>query len=109
MIIIGAGSLGHALAKHTNFERSGFKIIGIFDIKNELLGEKINDIEIMHLDSLQDFFKDNPVDIAVLTVPENRAVEVAKTVTGLGIKKLCGISRRWNLLHQRMSLLKIFI
>jgi redox-sensing transcriptional repressor len=92
MIIIGAGSLGHALAKHTNFAKSGFNITAIFDIKSELLGEKINDLEIRHLDSLPEFVSKNRVDIATLTVPENCAGEVAKFVIELGIKALWNFS-----------------
>jgi redox-sensing transcriptional repressor len=90
MIIIGAGSLGHALAKHTSFEKRGFKIAGIFDVKSQLLGEKINDIEIMHLDSLPEFIEKNHIDIAAITVPEGFANEVAELATKLGIKAL------WN-------------
>ncbi len=92
MIIIGAGSLGHALAKHTNFEKSGFKVVAIFDINAQLIGEKIVDLEILALDELPEFVKNNPVEIAVLTVPENDAVQVAKLVTGLGIKALWNFS-----------------
>jgi len=32
IIIIGAGNMGQALANYTNFEKRGFKLIGIFDI-----------------------------------------------------------------------------
>ena len=92
MIIIGAGSLCHALAKYTSFERNGFKVVSIFDIKSELIGRRINDIEIIHLDNLSEFVNKNYVDIAVLTVPENSAVEVAKMVTDLGIKALWNFS-----------------
>ena len=31
MIIIGAGNLGQALAKYENFEKRGFKLVGILD------------------------------------------------------------------------------
>lgn len=92
MIVIGAGSLGHALAKHTNFEKSGFKIIGIFDVNPGLVGNKINEIEIMHLDDLPGFAERNTVDIAALTVPENYGVEVAKLAANLGIKALWNFS-----------------
>ncbi len=92
MIIIGAGSLGHALAKHTNFEQSGFKVIGVFDVNPELVGEKINDLEIIHIDKLPEFIQNNQVNVAVLTVPERYAVEVAKLVIGLGIKALWNFS-----------------
>ncbi|AHF10701.1 redox-sensing transcriptional repressor Rex [Dehalobacter restrictus] len=92
MIIIGAGSLGHALAKHANFEKSGFKLAGIFDVKPELIGEKIRNVEVQPVDDLPDFLSKNPVDIAVLTVPENCAGEVARLVADLGVKALWNFS-----------------
>jgi len=39
-IIIGAGNMGHALANYENFEKRGFKLIGIFDINPKLIGKK---------------------------------------------------------------------
>lgn len=92
MVIIGAGSLGHALAKHTDFGKYGFKVTAIFDLKTELVGEKINDIEIRHIDTLSEFLNNNQIDIAVLTVPGNCAGEVASFVTSLGIKALWNFS-----------------
>jgi redox-sensing transcriptional repressor len=92
MIIIGAGSLGHALAKHTNFAKNGFNVTAIFDIKPELVGVKINDLEIRHLDSLPEYVSKNRVDIATLTVPENCAREVANFAIELGIKALWNFS-----------------
>ncbi len=90
MIIVGAGSLGHALAKHNEFEKRGFKVIAIFDVKSEIIGQKITEHEIMHLDSLPQFLENNKVDIAILAVPENFGREVAGYLTKLGIKAI------WN-------------
>lgn len=90
LIIIGAGSLGQALAKHSNFEKRSFKVTGIFDINTQLIGKKIKDIEISHLNSLPGFVKNNNVDIAAITVPEAFANEVAIMATNLGITGL------WN-------------
>ncbi|NLL53375.1 MAG: redox-sensing transcriptional repressor Rex [Peptococcaceae bacterium] len=90
MIIIGAGSLGQALAKHKEFEKKGFKVIAIFDVKTELIGQKITEHEIRHLDSLPHFLENNQVDIAILTIPENFGREVAAYITELGIKAI------WN-------------
>ncbi|ADY56199.1 Redox-sensing transcriptional repressor rex [Syntrophobotulus glycolicus DSM 8271] len=92
VIIIGAGNLGHALAKYSGFEKNGYKIAAIFDVKPEIIGERINDIEIIHLDKLQEYVQDNHVDIAALTVPEIRVLEVAKLVTDNGIKALWNFS-----------------
>ena len=32
MIIVGAGNLGQALANYVEFEKRGFKLVGIFDV-----------------------------------------------------------------------------
>ncbi len=90
VIIIGSGSLGQALAKHSDFEKKGFKITGIFDINPQLIGKRIRDIEIKHLDTLGEFVQNNRVDIAALTVPEAYANEVASFIISLGIKGI------WN-------------
>jgi len=90
IIIIGAGSLSHALLRHKGFNISGFTVTAVFDIKSELIGKTINDYEISHLNQLSDFLANNEVDIAVLAVPENYGREVATFVTSLGIKAI------WN-------------
>ncbi len=90
MIIIGAGNLGHALANYSDFDKRGFKIIGIFDVNVFVLGNKINGIEIQHMDKLPELLSHETVDIAVITVPYVYAREVAETVIGLGVKGI------WN-------------
>lgn len=92
MIIIGAGSLGHALAKHTNFVKSGYKVLAIFDIKANLIGEKINDLEVRSIDELPEYVQNKQVDIAILAVPENNTGEVATLLVKLGIKALWNFS-----------------
>ncbi|MGI6777780.1 MAG: redox-sensing transcriptional repressor Rex [Acetivibrionales bacterium] len=91
-IIIGAGNMGRALANYTNFEKRGFKLVGIFDVNKALIGKKIRNIEIMHLDTLQDFMNGTRVDIAVLTVPYEHTPEVADMVARMGIKALWNFS-----------------
>lgn len=62
-IIIGAGNLGQAIANYTNFERTGFSLKGIFDINPRLFGLKIRDIEIMDVETLEDFLSKNKIDM----------------------------------------------
>lgn len=85
MIIVGAGHLGQGLANHTYFEKRGFKLVGIFDVRNSVVGKKIRNIEICHFDQLEQFVQNNRVDIAVLTIPKEQVHEVAETVVKLGI------------------------
>lgn len=91
-IIIGAGNMGQALAHYGNFEKRGFQIIGIFDVSPALVGKSINNMEVQHMDGIDDFVKNNNVDIAMLTVPYSHAREVAERVARLGIKGLWNFS-----------------
>ena len=69
MIIIGAGNLGQALANY-DFGRIGFNVIGIFDANPRLEGLAVRGIEIQMVDELENFIKNNRVDVATLTVPK---------------------------------------
>lgn len=97
MIIIGAGHLGQALARHSAFEKDGYSVIGVFDVNPHLIGEKIRDVEIMHVNKMPEFVGQNHVDIAVITVPRTYAKEVADLVIDLGIKGI------WNFTSVKLS------
>lgn len=89
-IIVGAGNIGQAIANYTKFERMSFNLKGIFDINVKLIGLKIRDIEIQDIDNLEEFIRENKVDIVILCVPKNRAQGVADLVTKNGVKGI------WN-------------
>ena len=91
-IIIGAGNMGHALANYGNFEKRGFSLVGIFDVSTELVGSKMKGIEIMHLDKLEEFIKENKVDIAIVSVPYEQTPIVAERVARAGVKGLWNFS-----------------
>ncbi|NLY42647.1 MAG: redox-sensing transcriptional repressor Rex [Clostridiaceae bacterium] len=97
-IIIGAGNLGRALANHSSFEKRGFRLIGIFDINRDLVGEEIRGIKIRHMDELEDFFKENRVDIGILSIPKEGVAEVSQRLVNLGIKGL------WNFSYADLNL-----
>jgi redox-sensing transcriptional repressor len=91
-IIIGAGNMGRALANYENFEKRGFKLTGIFDIRPEIIGTKINGIEVMHIDKLEEFVAEHKVHIAMITVPYEKTPEVADRAARAGIKGLWNFS-----------------
>jgi redox-sensing transcriptional repressor len=91
-IIIGAGNMGQALANYGNFERRGFTLVGIFDVDPKLVGTKIRDIEITHMDLIDEFVTKNKVDIAILAVPYEQTPVIADRVAKLGIKGLWNFS-----------------
>lgn len=91
-IIIGAGNMGQALSNYSNFEKRGYNIIGIFDTNPKLIGKKMNKIDILGMDKLEEFVLSNKVDIAILTVPYDKTPEIADKVARLGVKGLWNFS-----------------
>lgn len=88
LVIIGAGNLGQALANYMNFEKRGFLVKGVFDVNPKLVGRQLRGLEIMHMDSLEHFIKMHKIDIAVLTVPKDSAIETAKLLVMCGVKAI---------------------
>ncbi|MBO4846798.1 MAG: redox-sensing transcriptional repressor Rex [Lachnospiraceae bacterium] len=93
MVLIGSGNLGHCLANYVNFERRGFIFDGCFDSDPKLIGKNIRGIEIMPMEQMEEFIKENNIDMAVITIPKSGAVEVADRLVKCGIKAI------WNFAH----------
>ena len=72
MIIVGAGNLGQALANYVEFEKRGFKLV---------------------ISDLPFFMKENNIEIAILTLPKNKARDMAEILIENGIKAI------WNFAH----------
>lgn len=98
MVVIGAGNMGKAIANYGNFQKRGFKVIGLFDINPELVGRKANGIEVYHLDTLEEFLAAHDVQIGVLALPKQHAVDVANRLVHTGVKAL------WNFAHVDLDL-----
>ncbi|HEX9063440.1 MAG TPA: redox-sensing transcriptional repressor Rex [Clostridia bacterium] len=91
-IIVGAGNMGQALANYENFEKRGYKLIGVFDIDPQVVGTKIKQIEVLHMDLMDEFVKQNNVDIGILTVPYDQTASVAERLARMGVKGLWNFS-----------------
>ena len=91
-IIVGAGNLGHAIANYTGFIKRGFTLCAIFDNNEDIIGREINGIEVMHSDLMEQFIKDNDIDIAILTLPKNVVQQIADRLVDSGIKGLWNFS-----------------
>ena len=99
-IIIGGGNLGQALANYASFERSGFILKSLFDVNPRLEGVTIRGIPVRMVDELEDFLKNNDIEIAALTLPKSKAIEVADILVDNGVKGI------WNFAHTDLSLPK---
>ncbi len=89
-ILIGSGSLGHALLSYQKFNDWGLNIAAGFDVNPAVIDTKINAIHIHSLDEINTVVKATNAEIAIITVP----AEAAQHVVDLAIK--AGIKAIWN-------------
>ena len=97
-ILIGIGNLGRAVTMHINFESKGFRLIGLFDSKESLVGQVIKHLPIRSTDTIDELCKENLPDVAILCIPKNAAMVMADQLVGLGIKGF------WNFSHYDLAL-----
>jgi redox-sensing transcriptional repressor len=88
VIIIGAGDMGHALARYQGFSNRGFNVVMIFDNDKNKVGKKIGDFTIEDTDHLIEKVKAAGIKIAMLTIPATVAQEIAEKLVQAGIKAI---------------------
>ncbi len=98
MAFIGIGNIGKALARSSDFKTNGFYVKSMFDANPEVIGRSISGVVVQDAANLVDALKEDPVDIAVLTVPKEAARELAARVVEAGVKAI------WNFAHCELTL-----
>ena len=93
LIIVGGGNLGQALANYDNFKRRGFNFVAIFDKDPNLIGKVVHGIEIRDVELIDAYLKVNQVDIAVLSLPRENALQISNLLVANGVKGI------WNFSH----------
>ncbi|MEG1311546.1 MAG: redox-sensing transcriptional repressor Rex [Romboutsia sp.] len=89
-ILIGAGNLGQAIANYAGFRKAGFEIKALFDANPKMMGLKIREFEILDSENIEEFAKENSIDIAILCIPKNGSQELVNRLVSVGIKGI------WN-------------
>lgn len=96
--IVGAGNLGHALIENFGFEDQGFRLVAAFDSSPEIIGRTISEVPVYDSETIPEWFKANPTDIVVLTIPRRIAKSMAKTLADCGVKGI------WNFTNIELDL-----
>ena len=73
--VVGAGNLGSALVRSPMFEKRGVDVVAMFDISKEIIGKKIGNVRVYSMEELESRIKDFEVDIVILTLPKEYALE----------------------------------
>lgn len=92
-ILLGAGNLGKAVTKHMNFENRGFRLIGVFDDADTLIGKQVGNHLVHPTTALADFCAQNHPAMAILCIPKEAAPALVERLIQ------CGITGFWNFSH----------
>jgi redox-sensing transcriptional repressor len=88
LAIIGAGDIGHALARYGGFVNRGFRVKMIFDSNPEKIGTQICDIPIQDSKNMKAALQESNIKIAMLATPAEAAQDVADQLVEAGIKAI---------------------
>ncbi|HET9571312.1 MAG TPA: redox-sensing transcriptional repressor Rex [Bacteroidales bacterium] len=88
--IFGVGSLGAALLHDRGLSQFGVELMAGFDVNPEIVGKEVNGLPVYHLDDFQKIQAKMNASIGILTVPVDRAQQVAELMVEGGIKAV------WN-------------
>ena len=96
-VLLGVGNIGRALMDNFCFAEWGFHLVCAFDVRRELIGTELSGVPILSMDELERFLAENRVDVAVLSVPRDAAIEVTKRLTAAGIEAI------WNFTNVELT------
>ena len=85
VVIVGIGSLGHALANFGGFAPRGTRVVALLDADPAVVGERVAGLEVLPADLVGAVVAEHGVRIAVLAVPARAAQSACDAVVAAGI------------------------
>jgi redox-sensing transcriptional repressor len=86
--IVGAGDVGHALARYQGFLDRGFQVAMIFDNNPEKIGKFIGTYPILDINTMQTTIQEAGIKVAMLAVPASVAQDVTDLLIKAGVKAI---------------------
>ncbi len=88
IVLVGAGDLGHAIARYQGFANRGFCIAAVFDSAPKKIGKKIGDYVVQDAAQMTETIREKGIQVAMLTVPASVAQDVANELVKSGIRAI---------------------
>jgi redox-sensing transcriptional repressor len=88
VVLVGAGDLGHAIARYPGFAERGFRIVYVFDNDSTKIWTQIGNHIVLPAETMVKTIKESGIIIALITVPSRAAQVVANQLVQAGIKAI---------------------
>ena len=92
--LFGAGNLGQAIASSDIFADHGFRIVAMFDVDPDLVGNQVGGLPVRDFGELESVVSDQDVVVGVLAVPAAAAQAVADRLVEAGVKIIFNYSEQ---------------
>jgi redox-sensing transcriptional repressor len=93
--LFGAGNLGQAIASSDIFADHGFRVVAVFDVDPELVGNRLGDnLVVRDFSELEGVVAEEDVVVGVLAVPADAAQDVADRLAESGVKIIFNYSEQ---------------
>lgn len=86
--IIGAGNLGRALANYGGFGRRGFRVVALYDVDPEKVGDEVAGVPVRAFDLLDDDGRRGEIDIGIIATPGSAAQRVADQLSSAQVRSI---------------------
>ena len=93
-ILVGTGRIGQSLLENLNYSRLGMRLLGAFDVREDLIGRCVNGVTVRDGAEMEDFLREQRVDIAILSTCREGAQRVADRLFAAGIRFLWNFTER---------------
>lgn len=88
IVLVGAGSLGNAIANYAGFESRGFRIVAIFDEDKKKIGLEMGPVFVDDFANLKQRVEETSAQISVIAVPTHAAQRVADHLIEAGLTSI---------------------
>ncbi len=86
VVLVGAGSLGQAIARYDGFQPRGIDIVGVFDNDPAKIGMELGNLNVQPMSELPILLDQQPIRLAIVAVPDNDAQNVVNTLVKHGVQ-----------------------
>lgn len=86
VVLVGAGSLGQAIARYEGFRSRGIDIVGVFDNDPDKIGLDLGNLTVQSDSELPAVLKQQHIRLAIVAVPATRAQDVVHVLVKNGIQ-----------------------
>ncbi|MGB4659731.1 MAG: redox-sensing transcriptional repressor Rex [Mobilitalea sp.] len=84
-VIVGAGSIAHAILAYDGIKAYGVRIVAAFDVNPAYIGTEISGVKVLSAEKISDLCRRMKIHIGIITVPAEQAQVVCDQLIAGGV------------------------